>query len=104
MTRLLTEKQRLRYLNDGIVFPVTVLSPEEAQRYRLACDLLEADLGGKPRTIEVRQMHLHFQWAFELATHPCILDAVEDLLGPDLLISTTELFAKHPQDATVSIG
>jgi non-heme Fe2+,alpha-ketoglutarate-dependent halogenase len=104
MTRLLTEDLRGRYLRDGLLFPVRVLAPEEAHRYRLACEELEALLGGKPRTVEVRQMHLHFAWAHELATHPRLLDAVEDLLGPDLLIWATELFAKHPHDAAVSIG
>jgi hypothetical protein len=104
VTRLLTEIQRHRYRQDGLVFPIRVLSPEQARTYRLACDELEAQLGGKPRTVEVRQMHLHFRWAFELATQPRVLDAVEDLLGPDLLIWTTELFAKHPRDTAVSIG
>jgi hypothetical protein len=104
MTRLLTDDQRGRYHQDGLVFPVRVLSPEEVGRYRRACDELEARLGGKPRTIEVRQMHLHFPWAYELAAHPRVLDAVEDLLGPDLLVWATELFAKHPQDSAVSIG
>jgi ectoine hydroxylase-related dioxygenase (phytanoyl-CoA dioxygenase family) len=104
MTRLLSEDQQLRYRQDGIVFPVPVLSPEEALGYRAACDALEARLGGKPRTIEVRQMHLHFPWAAALAQHPRVLDAVEDLLGPDLLVWATELFAKHAHDPTVSIG
>src|SRR5262245_19549995 len=104
MARMLTEDQAGRYARDGLVFPVRILAAEEAHRYRLACDELEAHLGGKPRTVEVRQMHLHFPWAHELATHPRVLDAVEDLLGPDLLIWATELFAKHPRDAAVSIG
>jgi ectoine hydroxylase-related dioxygenase (phytanoyl-CoA dioxygenase family) len=52
----------------------------------------------------MRQMHWHFAWAHELATHPRILDAVEDLLGPNLLVWATELFAKHARDANVSIG
>jgi hypothetical protein len=104
MPRLLTEEQRRRYRDAGIVFPVPVLSPGELREYRRACDALEAQLGGKPRTVEVRQMHLHFRWAYELATHPRVLDAVEDLLGPDLLVWATELFAKHPRDAGVSIG
>ncbi len=86
------------------MFPLPVLSVDEAQFYRAACDDLETQLGGKPRTIEVRQMHLHFPWACALATHPAVLNAVESLLGPDLLIWATELFAKHTQDATVSIG
>src|SRR5262249_38904322 len=104
MTRLLSEAQKHRYERDGIVFPVRVLSPEEALGYRADCDALEAQLGGKPRTIEVRQMHVHFPWAHRLATHPRVLDAVEDLLGPNLLVWATELFAKHALDPTVSIG
>jgi hypothetical protein len=104
MTVPLSEAQQSRYRRDGIVFPVPVLSTGEAADYRRHCDELESRLGGKPRTIEVRQMHLHFPWAYRLATHPNILDAVESLLGPDLLVWATELFAKHPNDPNVSIG
>src|SRR5262245_34954195 len=80
------------------------MSPAEAGEFRRQCDVLEEQLGGRPRTVEVRQMHLHFDWAYRLATHPKVLDAVEDLLGPDLLVWATELFAKHPRDGVVSIG
>src|SRR5262245_55175783 len=104
MPYLLSEAQKDRYAQDGLIFPVSVLSPGETHTYRSACDELEARLGGKPRTIEVRQMHLHLPWAHELATHPRILDAVEDILGPDLLVGATELFAKHPHDPSVAIG
>lgn len=104
MTKTLTESLRQRYIEDGIVFPIEVLSPEEVRRFRGASDELETRLGGKPRTVEVRQMHLHFPWAHELATHPRVLDAVEDVLGPNLLVWATELFTKHPHDAAVSIG
>jgi non-heme Fe2+,alpha-ketoglutarate-dependent halogenase len=102
--KLLTADQQARYREDGIVFPVGVLSPREAEEYRLACESLETQLGGRPRTIEVRQMHLHFPWAHRLATHPRVLDAVEDLLGPNLLVWASELFVKHPREASVSIG
>jgi hypothetical protein len=104
MSRVLTDEQRRRYHDDGLVFPVHVLTEEEVDTYRRACDDLEARLGGRPRTIDVRQMHLHFPWAYALATHPRILDAVEDVLGPDLIVWATELFAKHPHDEAVSIG
>src|SRR5262245_8027366 len=49
-------------------------------------------------------MHLHFRWAYELVTHPRILDAVEDILGPDVLIWATELFAKSPRTPNVAVG
>jgi hypothetical protein len=104
MTATLKRSLRLRYERDGIVFPIRVLTPDEVGAYRAACDDLETRLGGKPRTVEVRQMHLHFAWAYRLATHPPILDAACAILGPDLLIWATELFAKHPHDGAVSVG
>jgi ectoine hydroxylase-related dioxygenase (phytanoyl-CoA dioxygenase family) len=104
MAEPLSDDRRQAYREDGIVFPLAVLSDQEVQRYRSACDELEAQLGGKPRTIDARQMHLHLRWAWELATRPSLLDAVEGLLGPDLLVWATELFAKHPHDPTVSVA
>lgn len=88
----------------GVVHPLRVLSPDEAAGFRSRCDELEDALGGQPRTIEVRQMHLHFPWAYELATRPSILDEVEQLLGPDVVVWATELFAKHPRDQNLMIG
>jgi non-haem Fe2+, alpha-ketoglutarate-dependent halogenase len=104
MAKLLSESQRQQYRSDGVVFPLRVLTIEEVRRFRAASDELENRLGGKPRTVEVRQMHLHFPWACNLALHPRVLDAVEDVLGPNLLVWATELFTKHPGDAAVSIG
>jgi ectoine hydroxylase-related dioxygenase (phytanoyl-CoA dioxygenase family) len=104
MPRRLTPEQCDQYRRDGLVYPVPALDSAEVQRYRTSCDELEERLGGKPRTIEVRQMHLHWPWAHELATHPAIVDCIEDLVGPNLLIWATELFIKHAQDAAVAIG
>jgi non-haem Fe2+, alpha-ketoglutarate-dependent halogenase len=103
MTKHLTQEQRSRYHQDGIVFPVQVLTPPEAIRFRNACKNLANQLGGRPRTVEVRQMHLHFPWAYDLVTHPRLLDAVEDILGPNLLVWATELFSKNPRDGAVSV-
>ena len=104
MPRLLTAAEKSRYQDHGIVHPIRVLTTSQTDHFRRACDELEVQLGGRPRTVEVRQMHLHFPWAYQLATHERILDAVEDVLGPDLLVWATELFAKHPHDGAVSIG
>jgi ectoine hydroxylase-related dioxygenase (phytanoyl-CoA dioxygenase family) len=101
---LLSESQIRCYRAEGFVAPVPALVPAEAAAYRGACDALEAALGGKPRTVQVRQMHLHLRWAYELAAHPAVLDTVESLLGPDLIVWATELFAKHPLDTGVAVG
>ncbi len=104
MAKLLASDQQSSFREHGVAYPIRVLSADEAAAFRRECDELETRLGGRPRTVEVRQMHLHFAWAWRLATSPRVLDAAEDLLGPNLLIWATELFAKHPHDPAVSIG
>lgn len=104
VTGQFTSELRERYREQGFVYPIRVLSSDQAARFRAECDALENMLGGRPRTVETRQMHLHFDWAHELATHPRVLDAAESLLGPNLLVWATELFIKHPHDPNVSIG
>ena len=41
------------------------------------------------------KVHLLFTWANELARHPAILDAVEDVIGPDILCWSTTFFTKE---------
>jgi phytanoyl-CoA hydroxylase len=41
---------------------------------------------------------LHFSWAYRLATEPAVLNAVEEILGSDLLIAGTLIFCKYPRD------
>jgi non-haem Fe2+, alpha-ketoglutarate-dependent halogenase len=104
VAKLLSGDLRRCFLEQGIAYPIRVLTAAQADAYRQQCDRLEAEMGGKPRTVEVRQMHLHFAWAYRLATEVRVLDAVEDLLGENLVIWATELFTKHAGDRAVSIG
>ena len=46
--------------------------------------------------------YLVLPWAAKLARDPRILDAVEDLLGPDLLIYTSTFFIKEPRSPTIA--
>jgi len=39
--------------------------------------------------------HLLFTWLAELVRHPSVLDAVEDVLGPDILCWNTSFFTKE---------
>jgi ectoine hydroxylase-related dioxygenase (phytanoyl-CoA dioxygenase family) len=43
------------------------------------------------------QVHLLFTWADEIVRHPTILDTMEDLLGPDLMVESADLFVKEPR-------
>ncbi len=44
--------------------------------------------------------HLALRWVYELATHPGVLDAVEKVLGPDILLWNTHWFPKFPGDGS----
>src|SRR5439155_1099021 len=46
------------------------------------------------------ETHAYLPWVFELASHPRVLDAVEPILGPDLLIWDSRWFTKQPGDPT----
>jgi len=95
MPKLLTADQVCGYRRDGFYFPVPVLSAAEARGYRDHLEAQERALGG-PLTGNMRhKVHLLFTWANELARHPKILDAVEDVIGPDILCWSTTFFTKE---------
>jgi chlorinating enzyme len=98
MGKLLTAAQVEQYHRNGILFPVSVLSPGETVRFRAAFEEVAARLGGRPVAQALGHTHAYFRWAYDLATHPRILDAVEDVLGPDLLVWTVSIFPKYPRD------
>jgi non-haem Fe2+, alpha-ketoglutarate-dependent halogenase len=84
-----------QYARDGYVFPISVLWPEEARQYRERLERAERDLGGPLRGVYRIKPHLLFTWLADLVRHPAILDAVEDVLGPDILCWNTSFFTKE---------
>jgi non-heme Fe2+,alpha-ketoglutarate-dependent halogenase len=96
MSAALRESYRARFERNGIVYPIPVLSPEKSATYVAAFSEIE-NLIGRPLH-RMGNPALHFLWAYRLATEPAVLDAVEEILGPDLLISATLIFCKYPQD------
>jgi non-haem Fe2+, alpha-ketoglutarate-dependent halogenase len=96
-----------RYEADGFVFPLRALADDEVARFRDAYDAYEASIGPELASVPARDRYVYFAethaflpWAFELATRPAVLDAVESLLGPDLLIWDSRWFTKRPGDPT----
>ena len=98
MSGSLSSEQSSSYENDGILFPIEVLSSEEVQRMRSGLAEIETGLGRPAKTEELHQLFLNYRWAYELVTHPKILDAVESILGPDIMLWGTSVFAKPPHD------
>ena len=86
------------YQREGILFPIPVLTVDEAAEFAIHLNVLEDRLGGRPKTAELHQLFHYFRWAYELVTHSQVLDAVESVLGPNLLVWGMSVFTKHPYD------
>src|SRR5476649_1935956 len=84
-----------QFQRDGFYFPVPVLSREEAAGYRSCLERHEAETGKPLQGNWRHKTHLLFTWADQLVHHPKILDAVEDVIGPDILCWTTNFFIKE---------
>jgi non-haem Fe2+, alpha-ketoglutarate-dependent halogenase len=95
MSKSLSPSAIEQYERDGYYFPVRVLSFREAGRYRERLERAERDLGGPLAGIYRVKPHLLFTWLADLVRHPAILDAVEDLIGPDILCWNTSFFTKE---------
>ena len=87
-----------QYHRDGFYFPIRVMSAAEALTMRRRLEAVEADNGGRLGG-ELRQKpHLLFTWLADLVRHPAILDPVEAVLGPNLLVWSTSFFIKEAHD------
>jgi non-heme Fe2+,alpha-ketoglutarate-dependent halogenase len=101
MAKVLTPDMVEGFNRDGFAFPIPVLAPEEVMPFRGECVRLDSSTPSVPLSWRSHP-HLHFRWAYDLAMHPKVLDAVEDLLGPDIIILSTILFVKSPGPEFVS--
>jgi ectoine hydroxylase-related dioxygenase (phytanoyl-CoA dioxygenase family) len=95
MTKLLSIAQVAAFERDGFLFPVRVMGRDEAAAIRARLEAYEAATGGPIQSNRRHKVHLLFTWAHDLVRHPTILDAVEDLLGPNLICWTTNFFIKE---------
>lgn len=100
MGKRLTESELNSYRHDGILFPIPVLDEHEVKEYGACLKELEVGLGGTPKSHELGQCHLFFDWAHRLVSHSGILDVVEDVIGPNIAVHATSVFQKRPHDAT----
>jgi hypothetical protein len=86
-----------QYREQGYYAPVRAIEAGEAGELRRRLEAHEAahaKLAGPLR----HKPHLLFTWLDELIRHPGILDAVEGVVGPNILCWSTSFFIKEPRD------
>ncbi len=95
-----------KYWNDGFLHPIQIFNPDEAATYRaeleeIERDWLTADLPHPLNTYKRTNAHCVIPLAARLALDSRVLDAVEGVLGPDLMIWSAEFFIKEPHTAHI---
>jgi len=95
MPKLLSSSAVDAYRRDGYYFPIPVLTAAEVAHHRDCLERHEARTGAPLQGNWRHKAHLLFTWVDYLVHHPRIVDAAEDVLGPDLLCWTTNFFIKE---------
>jgi len=98
-TKVLSADAVDAYRREGYYAPVRALDPQEIADIRTRMEAYEARHGGPLQGKWRVKTHLLFTWADQMVNHPRILDAVEDVLGPDILCWGTNFFIKEPGSA-----
>ena len=101
MNKVLGPDEVAHYRDNGYVSPLRAFDEAAARGYRAKLEDGERGHGLAPD--RRRKMHLYLKWVDEVVHHPGVLDAVEDLIGPDILVYHLTLWMKEPQtDAFIS--
>ncbi len=96
MQKRLSEEQVAQFERDGYVFGVDVFTPDEVASYRSSLEAVEAAQGGPLKGPQKSKTYLLYDWYYEMVTHPNVLDAVEDLIGPNILVFYGTSWLKPP--------
>lgn len=91
------------YHRDGVIGAYQALTSDTVARFRGALEAFEArmgaTLGNLPGQLRAKT-HLLFPWMNELVRNAAVLDAVESLIGEDILVYHVTCWLKGPGDGT----
>ena len=98
MAGSLTREQVAGFRRDGFVSPLDALTEAEAAAAVACLERYERETGERAMATLAHKSHLPFRLFSDIVRHPCILDAVEDLIGPDILCWGSSFFVKEARD------
>ena len=99
MPKLLTPPQIAGFERQGFVSPIRVMSESRAGWYRERLEAFETAYPDDRLKLD-QKAHMICPWVDEMIREPALLDAVEDLIGRDILCWGTSLRAKQPDGKT----
>lgn len=100
--RRLTPEQIDFYNAVGYLKGISIFNQAEIDAHRRYFDrLLAKQMADGGDSYSLRRLTRYCQSVWDIATHPRILDYVEDLIGPDIIAWGTQYFCKLPGDGKV---
>ena len=99
----LSQAQVDAFHRDGYYAPVDVFSVDEARRWRADLEAFESTLPPGPVSAgNRRKLHVRCPWARDLVQDSRLLDVMESILGPDILVFTSTFFIKEPNTDAIT--
>ena len=95
MLKVLTKQQIEQYHDEGFIAPIRVISEAEALSIKSQLEEVEAQFPEEINAESRNNLHLSFEFLDVLAHNPIIVDAMEDLIGPDIALWATVMFIKE---------
>jgi non-heme Fe2+,alpha-ketoglutarate-dependent halogenase len=86
MPKLLSEEQVEHYKREGYVSPVRVMSENDAADILKELKAFEKKQSRPVYGVQRTKACLLLPFIYEMVTHETVLDAIEDLIGPDTLV------------------
>lgn len=97
--KILRSEQIKQYNEQGYLMPFNGLDQEEARELRAFFDgVLAAYIELGKSSYAISTAHMRFARVYQLVQHPRIVDAVADLLGPNVVCWGSHFFCKMPHD------
>lgn len=103
MNHPLSPEQISDYRKNGFLSGIQISGMDDSLHYRRLFDDLEETEGREKARIGLIDRHFDVPFILELATNPRILDCVESLAGPNILLLATHFFCKYgPEEKFVA--
>jgi non-haem Fe2+, alpha-ketoglutarate-dependent halogenase len=94
----LSSNQLKQYENEGFVSPIDIFLKDKANQVRKEIELIEQKMPGELDKSGRYNAHLISPLLDEITHDSKILDAVQCLIGKDILVCGTTLFIKNPNE------
>ena len=94
----LSSNQLKQYKDEGFVFPINIFTNQKAKEIRNEIEFIENKIPGELEKSGRYNAHIISPLLDEVTHNSKILDAVESLIGKNILVCGTTLFIKNPNE------